>query len=66
MKEVSYMATKSFTTEYKFTAKSAPNLLKAIEQQENLKEHSSKQTPTNIVTVTNQRRISSILESYRN
>ena len=32
MKEVSYMATKSFTTEYKFTAQSAPNLLKAIKQ----------------------------------
>lgn len=60
------MATKSFTTEYKFTAKSVANLLKAIEQQENLKEHSSKQTSTNIVTVTNQRRISSILESYKN
>lgn len=32
MKEVSYMATKSFTTEYKFTAKSVANLLKVIEQ----------------------------------
>ena len=29
------MATKSFTTEYKFTSKSVPKLLKAIEMQEN-------------------------------
>ena len=30
------MATKSFTTEYKFSAKSAPKLLNAIENQDNL------------------------------
>jgi hypothetical protein len=34
---VSGMATISFTTEYKFTAKTAPKLLNAIEQQENKK-----------------------------
>ncbi|UXV43465.1 hypothetical protein [Staphylococcus simulans] len=33
------MATLSFTTEYKFTAKTAPKLLKAIEQQENKINH---------------------------
>lgn len=58
------MATLSFTTEYKFTAKTAPKLLKAIEQQENKRNH-----PINAKTirpVNDSKKINSILESYKN
>ncbi|WP_432724604.1 hypothetical protein [Staphylococcus equorum] len=57
------MATISFTTEYKFTAKTAPKLLNAIEHQENKRpRHYNAKA---IRTVNNSKKINSILESYR-
>ncbi|MEX6262417.1 hypothetical protein AB6F19_10235 [Staphylococcus haemolyticus] len=60
------MATKSFTTEYKFSAKSAPKLLNAIENQDNLKQRHYTQNNKNITPVKNKKRIATILESYKN
>ncbi|WP_436860535.1 hypothetical protein [Staphylococcus caeli] len=57
------MATISFTTEYKFTAKTAPKLLNAIEQQENKKNyHYNAKT---IRAVNDSRKIDSILENFK-
>lgn len=59
------MATKSFTTEYKFSAKSAPKLLNAIENQDNLQKRHNEQNKNNITPVKSKKRIATILESYK-
>ncbi len=58
------MATKSFTTEYKFTSKSVPKLLKAIEMQEKTN-HSINKSNKKIVIVKNTKRTEAIIESYK-
>lgn len=64
-KDVRSMATKSFTTEYKFSAKSAPKLLNAIENQDNLRQRHSEQNRKNITPVKSKKRIATIIESYK-
>jgi len=57
------MATISFTTEYKFTAKTAPKLLNAIEQQENKRKHHY--NAKTIRAVSDSKKIDSILETFK-
>ncbi|OFK74559.1 hypothetical protein CJ235_01940 [Staphylococcus pettenkoferi] len=59
------MATKSFTTEYKFTSKSVPKLLKAIEKQENPMSSIKRKSNNKFIVTTNKKRIDAILESYK-
>lgn len=59
------MATKSFTTEYKFTSKSVPKLLKAIEMQENPRLPIKRKSNNKFIVTTNKKRIDAILESYK-
>lgn len=59
------MATKSFTTEYKFTSKSVPKLLKAIEMQENPRSPIKRKSSNKFIVTTNKKRIDAILESYK-
>lgn len=59
------MATKSFTTEYKFTSKSVPKLLKAIEMQENPRSPIKRKSKNKFIVTTNKKRIDAILESYK-
>ncbi|ASE37823.1 hypothetical protein [Staphylococcus pettenkoferi] len=59
------MATKSFTTEYKFTSKSVPKLLKAIEMQENPMSPIKRKSNNKFIVTTNKKRIDAILESYK-
>ena len=59
------MATKSFTTDYKFTSKSVPKLLKAIEMQENPMSPIKRKSNNKFIVTTNKKRIDAILESYK-
>lgn len=59
------MATKSFTTEYNFTSKSVPKLLKAIEMQENSRAPIKRKSNNKFIVTTNKKRIDAILESYK-